>query len=97
MPAITDEKTLALLSRLLGGLNPLLHPVEARGDFPEKITSIDLPAAPGAEYFFKVWFYEGGERQISAQLIQHRSDKTYFWYRALELAEFRGSEGDLVN
>ncbi len=96
MPPRIDEKTLALLNRLLGDRNSVIHPIESQGDFHEK-TRIDLPTAPGAEYFFRLWFYEGGERQISAQLIQHRSDDTYFWYRPLEMGEFRGSEDDLVN
>jgi len=38
-----------------------------------------------------------GERQISAHLIQHRSDDTYFWYRTLEMGEFKSSEDDLVS
>jgi hypothetical protein len=97
MPPKIDDKTLALLNRLLGESNPIIHPVKPQGDFREEIVRLDLPAAPGAEYFFRLWFYEGGERQISAQLIQDRCDDTYFWYRPLEMAEFGGSEDDLVS
>jgi len=86
-----DAKTAALLSRLLADCNPVIHPQDP------KIAILDLPTAPGAEYFFRVWFYEGGERQISAQLIQRRSDDTDFWYRPLEMGEFNGSEDDLVS
>ena len=57
---------------------------------------IDLPTAQDAEYFFRVWFYEGGERQMTAQLVRRRSDDSYFWYRPLEMGEFNGSEDNLV-
>src|SRR5713226_244796 len=92
MPPKIDAKTSSLLSRLLGDCNPFIHPEEPKGDIREKIVTLDLPTAPGAEYFFRLWFYEGGERQISARLIQHFGDETYFWYRPLEMTEFRGSE-----
>src|SRR5712692_1800406 len=97
MPPKIDAKTSALLSRLLGDCNPVIHPEEPKGNFREKIARLDLPTAPGAEYFFRLWFYEDGERQISAQPIQHRSDDTYFWHRPLEMAEFRGCEDDMVS
>jgi hypothetical protein len=92
-----DERTLTLLDRLLNGFDPVVHRVQPQGDFPGGIARLDLPAAPGAEYFFQLWFYEGGERHIRAELMQHRGDDTYFWYRPFERAEFRGSEEDLVN
>ena len=97
MPPEVDAKTSSLLNRLLGDRNPLIHPEEPTGDIREKIARLDLPAAPNAEYFFRLWFYEDGERQISAHLIQHRSDDTYFWYRPLEMGEFKSSEDDLVS
>jgi hypothetical protein len=97
MPPKIDEKTLVLLNHLLGESNPITHPVQPQTDLRENIFRLDLPAAPGAEYFFRLWFYEGGERQISAQLIQDRSDDTYFWYRPLEMGEFGGREDDLLN
>ena len=68
-----------------------------QSEFRGIIARLDLPTPPDAEYFFRLWFYEGGERQIGARLIQDRSDDTYFWYRPLEMAEFRGSEDDLVS
>jgi len=92
-----DDKTLVLLNRFLGDYVPDIQPVEPQGNSRENTTRFDLPTAPGAEYFFRVWFYEDGERQISAQLIQHRCDDTFFWYRPFEMAEFRGSEDDLAS
>ena len=91
MPARIDEKTLVLLNDLLG------HPVEPQHDSRSNFFRIDLAPAHGAEYFFTLWFHEDGERQISAQLIQDRSDDTYFWCRTLEMAEFGGREHDLLN
>ena len=95
MPPKIDAKTSSLLSRLLGDYNPGIN--QPKGDIREKIVRLDLPTAPGAEYFFRLWFYEGGERQISAHLLQNRGDDTYFWYRPLEMGEFNGSEDDLVS
>ena len=97
MPPRIDDKTLALLNRLLGDYGPVFHTLEQQGNSRENISRLDLPTAPGAEYSFRLWFYEDGERQIGAQLIEPPSDETYFWYRPLELAEFRGSEDDLVS
>ena len=97
MPPRIDAKTLSLLSGLLGDCNPVIHHEELKADIREKIGRLDLPIAPGAEYFFRLWFYEGGEREITAHLIQHRSDDTYFWYRPFEMGEFKGSEDDLVS
>jgi len=97
VPPKIDAKTLALLNRLLGDRNPVILPSETQSDIRENMARLDLPTAPGAEYFFRLWFYEGGERQISARLIQHFGDETYFWYRPLEMTEFRGSEDDLVS
>jgi|SRR6266446_157504 hypothetical protein len=85
-----DAKTAALLSRLLVDCNPVVHPEN------RKIAVIDLPTAQDAEYFFRVWFDAGGERQITAQLVRRRSVDTYFWYRPLEMGEFNGSEDNLV-
>jgi hypothetical protein len=96
MPARIDAKTASLLGRLLGDCNPIIHAPESKADTEEKIARVELPTAPGAEYFFRLWFFEGGERQISAQLIQHRNESTYFWYRPFEMAEVSGSEDDLV-
>jgi hypothetical protein len=66
MPARIDAKTASLLGRLLGDCNPIIHPPESKADTEEKIARVELPTAPGAEYFFRLWFYEDGERQISA-------------------------------
>jgi hypothetical protein len=97
MPLIIDAKSSSLLNRILGDDHPAIHPQEAKGNTGEKTIRLDLPTAPGAEYFFRLWFYEGGERQISAHLIQHRNDDIYFWYRSFEMGEFNGSENDLVS
>jgi hypothetical protein len=97
MPPTIDPKTSSLLSRLIGDCNLLIHQEEPTGDIRGKIARLDLPLATGAEYFFRLWFYEGGERQISARLIQQRSDDTYFWYRPFEMGELNGSEDDLVS
>jgi hypothetical protein len=97
MPPTIDAKTSSLLIRLLGDCNPVIRHEEPNGDIREKIARLDLPTALGAEYFFRLWFYEGGERQISAHLIQRPSDDTYFWYRPLEMGEFNGSEDNLVS
>ena len=96
MSLTIDAKTASLLNRILGDSYRDIHPEEAKGDIGERLAKLDLPTAPGAEYFFRVWFHEDGERQISAHLIQHRSDDTYFWYRSLEMAEFNGSKDDLL-
>jgi hypothetical protein len=96
MPSKIDVKTLALLNRLLGDFGPVTPPLEPLGNSHENARRLNLPSAPGAEYFFKVWFYEDGERQISAHLILHSSEDNYFWHRPFELAEFRGSQDDLV-
>jgi hypothetical protein len=92
----TDAKISSLLKRILGDGNVDIHPDEAKDDIGERFAKLDLPSAPGAEYFFRVWFHEDSELQISAHLIQHRSDDTYFWYRSFEMAEFNGSQDDLV-
>ena len=97
MPPEVDAKTSSLLSRLLGDRNPLIHPQEPTGDIREKIARLDLPPATGAEYFFRLWFYEGGDREISAVLIGHQNDDAYFWYRPLEMGESNESEDDLVS
>jgi hypothetical protein len=96
-PQELDDKTLGVLNRVFGDYNPMTHFVKPQGDSRKNIWRLDLPSAPGAEYFFSLWFFESGERQISAQLLDHGMDGTYFWYRPLEVAEFRGSENDLVS
>jgi hypothetical protein len=96
MPSKIDERTLALLNRLLGDYGPVTPPLEPLGNSRENARKLDLPSAPGADYFFRLWFYDDGERQIGAHLIQHSSADIYFWYRPFELAEFRGSQDDLV-
>ena len=91
-----DDTTVALLNRLLGGRSPVIPPVESRGDSQKNFIRLDLPAAASAQYSFRLWFYEDRDREISAQPLQQNGDHDYFWYRAFELAEFGGSEGDLV-
>jgi hypothetical protein len=97
VPYRIDDKTLSLLNRLLRGYGPVIHPVEPQCNPRDNITRFNLPTAPDAEYSFRLWFYESGERQISAQLIRDHSDETYFWYRPLEMGEFNGCEDDLVS
>jgi hypothetical protein len=95
-PPKVDEKTSALLNRLLIDYRPVAQSQEAQTDAQKGIARLDLPIATGAEYFFRLSFHDGGERHISAQLIENRSAGTYFWYRPFELAEFRGSPEDLA-
>jgi hypothetical protein len=92
-----DDKTLGLLSLLLGDFNPAIQAVESSEGGAGNIGRFDLPLARDADYFFRIWFYGDSERQISARLIQSQSDDTYFWHRPFELAEFRGSGEYLIN
>jgi hypothetical protein len=80
------EKTLDLLDRLLPAF--AAQPVTQR---TQKIdsTRIDLPRAPGADYFFRL--YTEPEMQIHAALTAPSSDVNYFWYRPFESAEFHDS------
>jgi hypothetical protein len=88
-----DDRTLRLLSLLL----PDFNPVEGAKFTGLHLWRIDLPPADGADYFFRLWFYSDGERQIGAQLVEDSDDARYFWYRPFESAEFRESNVDLVN
>jgi hypothetical protein len=89
-----DVKTRALLSRFLSGFDPVVDLVKSP---LENFTRIDLPLASSAEYFFRLWFFDGGEREISAVLTRKQTDDAYFWHRPFELAEFKSSEADLVD
>jgi hypothetical protein len=60
MPPKIDEKTLVLLNHLLGESNPITHPVQPQTDLRENIFRLDLPAAPGAEYFLDFGFMKVG-------------------------------------
>lgn len=91
-----DDNTVALINRLLANRSPFDQSSVPQGKFREGVARVDLPAAPGAEYFFKLWFLENGERHISAQLIERANAANYFWYRPFDLAEFRGCESDLA-
>ena len=91
-----DDQTLLLLTRLLGNSWRFGATVRTHENSREEITRVDLHTAPGAEYFFRLWFYEDGERQISAHLVQHRSEDTYFWYRPFEMNQFEESENGFV-
>jgi hypothetical protein len=96
MPPKIDDTTVALLNRLLGGRSPEIPTVKSLGNSENKFIRVDLPAAASAQYSFSLWFYEDREREISAQPLQQNDDHDYFWSRSFELAEFVGSEGDLV-
>jgi hypothetical protein len=91
-----DDKTLGLLRFLLPDFNPVIQPAGAEG-YGAHIGKLDLPPAHGADYFFRLWLYPDGERQISARLVEDSREATYFWYRPFELAEFRGSTEDLIS
>jgi hypothetical protein len=85
------DKTLELLARLLPGF--VVQPVTQRLRRVES-TRIDLPAAPGADYFYQILeIYP--EMQIGAELIGWDPEINYFWYRPFELAEFRNSRDAL--
>jgi len=47
-------------------------------DTGENIARFDLPNAPGAKYFFRLWLYEDGERKMGAEPIQQRNDDIFF-------------------
>ena len=83
------ERTLTLLRAELAGL-PVSMSASGRDHF------LDLPAAPSAEYSFRLWFYErdaaGSSREISAQLVGQLNTDVYFWYWSFERAEFRTDE-----
>jgi hypothetical protein len=85
-----------LLNRLLGDASQLVLFVEIHDGSHEVINKVDLPIALGGDYFFRLWFYEDGERQISAHLLPPCSEDTYFWHRPFERNEFRDSEHGLV-
>jgi hypothetical protein len=92
-----DDKTLRLLNLLLPDFNPVIQPVEGSKVTGPHTCRLELPPAHGADYFFCLWFYPDGERQIGAKLVEVSDDARYFWYRPFELAEFRDSNEDLVN
>lgn len=91
-----DDQTLLLLNRLVGDASQLVPCVETRDEFHDVITKVDLPIALGGEYFFRLWFYKDGERQISAHLVPRCSNDTYFWYQPFEMNEFKDSEHGVV-
>jgi hypothetical protein len=80
------DKTIELLHGLLPGF--VVQPVSERIERVDS-TRIDLPPAPGADYFFRLWIEP--EMQIGAELTAPDSDVNYFWYRPFESAEFRDS------
>jgi hypothetical protein len=89
------DKTTLLLRDLLPDFNPTIEAVNPLRNSKERIAKLNLPAAPGAEYSFTLWFDENGEREISAKLILDQNDFDYFWYRPFELAEFKNNLGKL--
>lgn len=84
-----DEKTAALLKKLLPDFAPAQHWRESRNSEGEEFAELDLPTPYAAEYFFRLTFYSGVERQISAVLTEPPGDYTYFWYLPYELSAFR--------
>jgi hypothetical protein len=61
LPAI-GNKTAALLKDLLPGFNLTIDVAEPLGGSGRRVASFDLPAAPGAEFSFTLWFDESGEQ-----------------------------------
>ena len=94
LPRIGD-KTAALLRDLLPVFNLAIEAANPLRHSRKSTARLDLPTAPGAEYSFTLWFDEGGEREISAELIPYQNDRPYFWYRPFELAEFRDNVENL--
>ena len=90
LPAIGD-RTEALLRDLLPRFSPIIRGTELHFNAEQNTSSIELPAAQGAEYCFILWFTDNGEREISAKLMPRGNEHQYFWYRPFELAEFRGN------
>jgi hypothetical protein len=92
LSAYVDEPTITALQRLLPGVafEPILTPLRwrlglsAKSDFS---VHVNLPAAPGAEYSFELYFRP--EKQIHAKLIN--ADSLYFWYMPFEEAAFNNS------
>ena len=82
-----DKPMLAALKRLLPDVifAPIFAPVSGS---KTPSVSIELPAAVGAEYLFKLYFQP--ERQISARLLRLNT-QYYFWYRPFDDAEFGNS------
>jgi hypothetical protein len=91
-----DDKTLGLLRFLLPDFNPIIEPAGAEG-YSAHIGRLDLPPAHGADYYFRLWLYPYGDREICAELVEDSRDGTYFWSRLFELAEFRGSKERLIS
>jgi hypothetical protein len=89
-----DEPTLAALDRLLPGavLEPIVKSVRLSKSLA---VSVELPAAPEADYRFVLFFQP--ERQIHARLLQSDLKHYYFWYRPFEDAEFGNSVEKLDN
>jgi hypothetical protein len=91
MLPMIGNKTAALLRDLLPSFNPRIEAAEPVSGSRDATARLDLPTAPGAEYFFTLWFGESGDREISAKLTPGRNERQYFWYRPFELAEFRNN------
>jgi hypothetical protein len=48
-----------------------------------------MPTAPGADYFYRLWIDDYGERIISARLTAGQDARSLFWDSCFELAGFR--------
>jgi hypothetical protein len=81
------------MDRIIEQLNRLLPNVKVQPNTDKadgiSSTTIELPAAPGSDYYFRLWMEP--EIQISALLIARSPDQKYFWYRPFESSEFRNS------
>jgi hypothetical protein len=64
------------------------------------VQRVDLPFAPTAEYRLRLWFFENGEREIQARLINEdlyaMSSPLYFWHYPFELSDFHNSPEELA-
>ena len=99
------ERTLAWLTDALGARAGALELSPSGNSGPvddPTATSVALPAAAGADYGFTVWFYEGGDAEIAAHLVDAAGQRVpaptpgeaagaSFWYQPFELEDYERS------
>lgn len=89
-----------LVQHTISWLANTLPDTEIRLTEETGVSSVDLPFAPDADYRFRLWFYDDGERGITAEPLVSRFGKiateVAFWSWPFELAEFHGSVADLA-
>jgi hypothetical protein len=83
-----DVAVVKLLRRFLPGFEPLAQ-VDSMTGAISSLSSIDLPVADGADYYFQLVF--SPELQVHAKLLNNTTAKMYFWYMPFEDAAFKYS------